>query len=173
MKKGKKYLDREAISDHKLLRNPNKDPMCTQNASHARARARTHTYINTYIHVYKKRVSESVSKTQKWEMHLERECGVWGEIEVDQRGEITMRVEETKRKRRRSSRVRGSTLEEAEQVEEEEDDRVARQVLVQETTVEEVALPLSPLPFYTQTDKLKERDYIAFFTDNNKKREIL
>ena len=113
-----------------------------------------------------------MSKTQKWEMHLERECGVWGEIEVDQRGEITMRVEETKRKRRRSSRVRGSTLEEAEQVEE-EDDRVARQVLVQETTVEEVALPLSPLPFYTQTDKLKERDYIAFFNDNNKKREIL
>ena len=139
----------------------------------ARARTHTHTYINTYIHVYKKRVSESVSKTQKWEMHLERECGVWGEIKVDQRGEITMRVEETKRKRRRSSRVRGSTLEEAEQVEEEEDDRVARQVLVQETTVEEVALPLSPLPFYTQTDKLKERDYIAFFNDNNKKREIL
>ena len=84
-----------------------------------------------------------MSKTQKWEMHLERECGVWGEIEVDQRGEITMRAEETRRKRRRSSRVRGSTLEEAEQVEE-EDDRVARQVLVQETTVEEVALPLSP-----------------------------
>lgn len=83
---------------------------------------------------------------------------------MDQRGEITVRVEETKRKRRRSSRVRGSTLEEAEQgEEEEEDDRVDRQVLVQETTVEEVALPLSPLPFYTQTDKLKERDYIAFF----------
>lgn len=96
---------------------------------------------------------------------------------MDQRGEITVRVEETKRKRRRSSRVRGSTLEEAEQgeEEEEEDDRDERQVLVQETTVEEVALPLSPLPFYTQTDKLKERDYIAFFfnDNNNRKGEIL
>ena len=42
-----KYLDREAISDHKLLRNPNKDPMCTQNASHAHTH--TYTHINTYI----------------------------------------------------------------------------------------------------------------------------
>lgn len=47
MKKGKKYLDREAISDHKLLRNPNKDSMCTQNASHAHTH--TYTHINTYI----------------------------------------------------------------------------------------------------------------------------
>ena len=81
---------------------------------------------------------------------------------MDQRGEITMRAEETRRKRRRSSRVRGTTLEEAEQVEE-EDDRVARQVLAQETTVEEVALPLSPFPFYTQTDKLKEREITLLF----------
>ena len=87
--------------------------------------------------------------------------GMW-EIKVDQKKrEITTTVEDTKTRRR--SRMRGSTL--AEQVE--EDDSFAWQEPVEETAVEEAALPLSPFFFLTLTDKHKERErdryYISFF----------